>query len=154
MANSRLTTQDAAQAIKALKAAGGVAARRLKIPINTFKSRIDAAVGRFGFERPEPSRIERVKLIEPTTPQISLPPRQICPSRSSAYSDGRRSDGSVGAHSLAVSGGQGIIDRLWSALTGDKMLSMPPGPALSGVLEKALKMLIAAAPINQKRVKT
>ncbi|WHZ14982.1 MAG: hypothetical protein OJF52_001822 [Nitrospira sp.] len=68
MANSRLTTQDAAQAIKALKAAGGVAARRLKILINTFKSRIDAAVGRFGFEQPEPSKIERVKLIEPATP--------------------------------------------------------------------------------------
>lgn len=52
MANSKLAKQDAAHAIKALKAAGGVAAeaaRRLKIPINTFKGRIDSAVGRFGF---------------------------------------------------------------------------------------------------------
>lgn len=44
----------------------------------------------------------------------------------------------MGAHPLAVSGGQGILDRLWSALAGDKMLSMPHGPRLSGVLEQAL----------------
>lgn len=71
MANSKLTRKDCQAAIKSLKAAGGVAAeaaRRLKIPINTFKGRIDAAVGRFGMERPEPSKIERVKLIEPATP--------------------------------------------------------------------------------------
>lgn len=65
MANSKLTKQDCQKAIQALKAAGGVAARRLKTPINTFKGRVDAAVGRFGFERPEPSKIERVKHIEP-----------------------------------------------------------------------------------------
>lgn len=71
MSHSKLTKADCQAAIKSLKTAGGIAAeaaRRLKIPINTFKGRIDAAVGRFGFERREPSRIERVKLIEPATP--------------------------------------------------------------------------------------
>jgi len=70
MANSRLTKSDAAQAIKALKAAGGVAAeaaRRLKIPINTFKGRIDAAIGRFGMERPAPSKFIKPQLAEPAT---------------------------------------------------------------------------------------
>lgn len=71
MGNSAPTRQQASEAIQSLKAAGGnqaEAARRLKIPINTFKSRVDAAVSRFGFKRPEPSRIERVKLVEPATP--------------------------------------------------------------------------------------
>lgn len=71
MATHTLTKEQAAQAIQALKAAGGVlseAARQLKIPRNTLLSRVDAAVSRFGFTRPEPSRIDRVKLVEPATP--------------------------------------------------------------------------------------